>query len=68
MLSRLAAAAEGEVTIEKTAVVVNLPILTWPGGSRLYLAGRGQFSNRTVFLPVNQVELAQRVVVGVSGH
>jgi hypothetical protein len=28
------AANRGEVTIEKTGVVVNMPLLTWPGGRR----------------------------------
>lgn len=38
---RLASAAEvvaavsaGEVTLERTAVVINMPMLTWPGGQR----------------------------------
>lgn len=29
-----AAEAKGEVTIERTGVVVNMPMLTWPGGRR----------------------------------
>lgn len=28
------AAARGEITIEKPGVVVNMPLLTWPGGQR----------------------------------
>jgi hypothetical protein len=29
-----AAASKGEVTIERSGVVVNMPLLTWPGGRR----------------------------------
>ena len=30
----LAAEADGEVTIEQPGVVVNMPMVTWPGGER----------------------------------
>lgn len=30
----LAAAAKGEITIDRPGVVVNMPLLTWPGGQR----------------------------------
>jgi hypothetical protein len=30
----LAAEANGEVTIEQPGVVVNMPMVTWPGGER----------------------------------
>jgi hypothetical protein len=34
-LAELEAAAEvGEITIDQTGIVVNMPILVWPGGSR----------------------------------
>jgi hypothetical protein len=29
-----AAAEQGEITIEETGIVVNMPFLTWPGGQR----------------------------------
>ncbi len=29
-----AAAEKGEVTIERPGVVINMPLLTWPGGRR----------------------------------
>jgi len=29
-----AAEAKGEVTIERPGVVINMPLLTWPGGQR----------------------------------
>lgn len=30
----MAAAGRGEVTIKRTGVVINMPVLTWPGGRR----------------------------------
>lgn len=29
-----ASASKGEVTIQRPGIVVNMPILTWPGGKR----------------------------------
>jgi hypothetical protein len=29
-----ASIAQGEVTVEETGIVVNAPLLTWPGGQR----------------------------------
>lgn len=28
------ASAEGDLTLEETGIVINMPLLTWPGGER----------------------------------